>query len=427
MVAYLVAATLARSADGGAPVGLVLLAVDAGGGARAGGLLAACLTAPHLLGPWPARLLDRAADGRRVLAVAFVTYGVALGVAAATLGRAPLVLSAAAVAAAGTCGPLLTGGLSSTLGVVANDDARSEGWDAVTYGIAGTAAPAALAGLAVAMSPLLAVLSLAFAALAAAPVTLALPRSAPHAAPREALPVRRTLHLMATHGPLRRVTVATMVANVTGGALAVVAVLLGGALGAGPSAGAALMAAFGLGNLGGSLLVTAFPLRGEPEKLVARHVAVMAAAFAACAVAPSYPLALAAFAAAGASNAPFVTASLAARSRYSPLQARAQVFVALASVKVAVGSAGAALAGAAAGYGPRTLLAAGAALTATGAAATALDRRANRPDRPLPARAPRAEGWSPLRGSRPARQSRPPAGGGTRAARRTPAPRAPWG
>jgi hypothetical protein len=62
---YVVAATLVRSADGAAAVGLVLLAVSPSAhlahGARVGGVLAACLTAPHLLGPLLARRLDRAA------------------------------------------------------------------------------------------------------------------------------------------------------------------------------------------------------------------------------------------------------------------------------------------------------------------------------------------------------------------------------
>jgi hypothetical protein len=60
LVRYLAAATLVRAADGGAAVGLVLL-----GGPRLGGLLAACLTAPHLVGPALARRLDSARDDAR--------------------------------------------------------------------------------------------------------------------------------------------------------------------------------------------------------------------------------------------------------------------------------------------------------------------------------------------------------------------------
>ena len=112
---YLAAATLARGADAGAAVGLVLLAVSPAAGLHhgvgTGGLLAAALTSPHLLGPWVARRLDRARDGRRVLAAAFAAYGIALAAAALGLGRLPFPVVLAAVVAAGACGPLLTGGL----------------------------------------------------------------------------------------------------------------------------------------------------------------------------------------------------------------------------------------------------------------------------------------------------------------------------
>ena len=47
---YAFAATVARTADAGAAVGVVLLAAGGAGGVRLGGLLAAALTAPHLLG-----------------------------------------------------------------------------------------------------------------------------------------------------------------------------------------------------------------------------------------------------------------------------------------------------------------------------------------------------------------------------------------
>ncbi len=104
----------------------------------------------------------------------------------------------------------------------------------------------------------------------------------------------------------------------------------------------------------------------------------MAIALALCALAPSYRLALIAFALAGVANAPFFTATLAARSRYSPPEARAQVFVTLAGLKVAMASAGTALAGIAIDVGARPLLAAGAALTLAGATAAWIDRRHSR-------------------------------------------------
>jgi hypothetical protein len=181
--------------------------------------------------------------------------------------------------------------------------------------------------------------------------------------------------MMVGHGPLRRVGFATLLTALSLGGLPVLAVALAAVLHAPGGAGATLVAAFGAGNLAGSLLLTAFPLRGEPEVQTARHVALMGAALALCALAPSFPLALAAFAALGASNAPFFTATLAARERYAPPGARAQVFVSLAGAKVAFVSLGTALAAAAAGLGARPLLGAAAALTALGAAVATLDRR----------------------------------------------------
>jgi hypothetical protein len=369
LVRYLSAALLARGADSGAAVGLVLLAVSPAtglpNGAATGGLLAAGLTAPHLLGPWVARWLDRARDGRKLLAAAFAGYGTALAAAAILLGHARLPLVAALIGLAGLCGPLLTGGLSSQLAGIAGAQPRAqrraEGWDAVSYGLA---------------TPLVAVLTLASAPVAAATITLTLPRTAPSASsPDQALTVRAALQLMASHGPLRRVTVATMLTALSTGGLAVVAVVYGAQLSARPGAGAALAAAFGLGNLAGSLLLTALPLRGEPERLTARHVAIMAVALGLCAVAPTYPLAVAAFALVGASNAPFFTATLAARSLYSPPPARAQVFVSMAGLKVAMAAASTAIAGATIGHGPRGLLTVAAAITLLAAATALLDRR----------------------------------------------------
>jgi MFS family permease len=388
LIRYLIAATLARGADAGAAVGLVLLAiapaVHLARPTLVGGLLVTCLTAPHLTGPLSARLLDRARDGRYLLSGAFAVYGMALAAACLALGRAPWLVAGFLVVIAGICGPLVTGGLSSQLAtlVPAEDRAqrRALGWDSVSYGIAGSAGPAAVAGLAAVADPLFAALALSVAAGLAAAVVLTLPsgKTSPVAA-REVLPVRQTLALMLRSGPLRRVAYMTMVTAVPLGAVAVLAVSLGRQLGTTNAGGAALAAAFGVGSLLGSLGVTAFPLTGNAENLVVRWAALFGLAFALCAAAPGYPLAILAFAVAGACNAPFFTATLAARSAYSPAGARAQIFVSMAALKVATAALGTALAGVLGGIGPRVLLLAAAALVVTTAAVTVMDRRLGRP------------------------------------------------
>jgi hypothetical protein len=409
---YAAAATLVRSADAGAGLALVLLAMTPSAGLRhpgtTGGLLVAALSAPHLAGPLLARHLDTARDGRRLLAAAFVCYAVALSTGSRLLGHLPLPVVGLCIGAAGLCGPLLTGGLSSRLAAIARPDPYSQrqahGWDAVTYGLGGTAGPALVAVLATAASPLTAVLGLAVLALAGAGLTLQLPKeTVRHGDPApDVLTVREAGKLIVSIGPLRRVTYATLVTAAAGGGVALLAVALGSALSTWSSAGATLAAAFGVGTLIGSLLVTAFPMRGEPETLTSRAAFAVAFAFGLCAAAPTYPAALVAFTLAGAANAVFVTATLAARTMYAPPSARAQIFVSVAGVKVAAQSAGTAVTGALLSLGPRPILTAGAALTAGVGLATVVERRCQLRTGPAPAAASgqRAGRWPARPGRR---------------------------
>ncbi|CAH0201227.1 Leucine efflux protein [Arthrobacter sp. Bi83] len=79
---YVFAVTLVRSADGGAVVAIVLLAHSRGIPGWLAGLLGASITAPRLLGPFIARTLDTARDGRKVIAGSAVLHGLLLGAAA---------------------------------------------------------------------------------------------------------------------------------------------------------------------------------------------------------------------------------------------------------------------------------------------------------------------------------------------------------
>lgn len=379
---YACAAALARGADAGTAVGLVLLATATPGldnPALVGALLVACLTGPHLLGPVLAGRLDRARDGRRLIAVACVLYGLAAGSAALLLGRAPVAVVAALAVLAGACGPLLTGGLSSMLGpMVAGDEAarrRAHGVDALTYGIAATAGPAAVAGLAGLAGAWTAMLAVAAASMLAATLVLTLPKRDAAVAPEDVPPLRHTLRLIVTLGPLRRVLYTTVAVNAPAGAMAVLAVALAPSLGVDPGRAGLLVAGFGLGYLAGSLAVTARPLLGDPDRLVTVTGLLVGGGYTLVALVPGYGLTMAAFALTGALQAPLFAATLTARARYSPPGARAQVFVSMAALKVAAASAATAAAGAAMALGPRALLLIGAALVLTSAALTIPDRR----------------------------------------------------
>ncbi|MEU4603753.1 MFS transporter [Kribbella sp. NPDC023972] len=379
---YFVAASLARAADSGAAVGLVLLAVaqpDLSHPEAVGGILAAGLTAPHVLGPVVARRLDRARDSRRYLFVAFVLFGGALAGSAMLLGRVPLVLVLLATVVAGCCGPLLTGGMSSRVADLTGPDQRTrrrgEGLDLLSFSVASVAGPAGVAALAAVTDPRVALVSLGAAAIVAAFITLTLPPAVTDdGKSKDAEKVRAVLKLLVRHGPLRRVNYATMLTAMSNGGLAVIAVVLATHLTGRSSAGATLMAVLGVGSLVGALLVTAFPLRGEPDRLTTRYVALTGAATAICAFTPSYVVALVAFALIGLGNALFGAATFAARSEYAPPAARAQVFVTMASLKIAAASAGSALAGILSFLGPHGLPLAAATVVLLGALLTVIDR-----------------------------------------------------
>ncbi|TDD22178.1 MFS transporter [Kribbella turkmenica] len=380
---YFVAASLARAADSGAAVGLVLLAVDHSElrhPEAVGGLLAAGLTAPHLLGPVVAKRLDQARDSRRYLFAAFMLFGCALAAAAFLLGRVPLPFVVLMTVVAGTCGPVLTGGISSRVADLTGPDQRArrrgEGLDVLSYSTAAICGPAGVAALAAATNPLTALAVLGAAAVLAAFLALTLPPStADDGNPKVAASVRSVLTMLIRNGPLRRVNYATMFTAISNGSLPVVAVILAVHLTGRATGGATMMAFLGVGSLAGAVLLTLFPLRGEPDRLTTRYVALVGIATALCALPTNYPLALLAFAFVGFANAPFGTATFAARSEYAPPAARTQVFVTMASLKIAAASAGSALAGVLTSLGPRGLPLAAAAVVVLAALGTTVDRR----------------------------------------------------
>jgi hypothetical protein len=372
---YAVAATLARLGDAGAGVGVVLLAVARMGssGALVGGLLAAALTVPHVCGGWLGRVVDRAHDVRRPLAAGCAVYAVALAVAVALLLAGWPWPAGAALLLAGLCGPLLTGGLSSLVAGLGAAPDRAHGFDAITYAVAGSAGPAAVAGLAAALSPAVGLWGIGALVLFAAALIRFLP-----VAPQDRRPSERpggsAAVLLLTVRPLRRVMLTTLAAAATGGAIAVAAVLLAVDLSGDGNRGAWLVCALGLGNLAGALVVVARPLRGDAVRRSLGFAAALGVGYLLVAGAPSFPLAIAAFAFVGLLTAPWVTATLDARGEHAPAGRRGQVFAAMAGWKIAAASAGSAIAGIASGLGPRLVIIVGAGATLACVAIAACDR-----------------------------------------------------
>ena len=346
---YVFAATLVRSADGGAVVAIVLLARASGMPGWVAGLLGASITAPHLLGPFIARSLDTARDGRQVIAVSAVLHGVLLGAAAMLLPINWPVWSAALLFASGLFGPMLTGGISSRLPAIAGPGQRSQrraqSWDVASYGLSGTLGPAAVAWIAATADPLTAAMALAAAPVLGAGAVLALPRQEPRNATVEVPSPARTLRLLLRRGPLRRTLGLTVAVAFSVAALPIYAVAIAPVLG-GASAAGTLMAVYGAGNLLGSAGLMLWPLRGDADRLVSALAFLVAATLTVVVLAPTLLSSLVAFGLAGVGNAMFFAATLAARSEYAPVESRGQVFIWVGALKIAAGSAGTAAAGA---------------------------------------------------------------------------------
>lgn len=154
---YACAAMLARIADGGGVLAVILLCQSSEQYFAVTGWMAACITLPHMLGPFIARRIDTASDGRKVIAAACLAYSVITGLMTATFGHVPLLLTALLLIAAGLCGPLLTGGISTFQPAIAGPDQRSQrraqGLDVATYGFGGTIGPSAVAAISAWASP----------------------------------------------------------------------------------------------------------------------------------------------------------------------------------------------------------------------------------------------------------------------------------
>lgn len=347
---YVLAATLARSADGGAVVAIVLLVTTSGAPLWLAGILGACITAPHLFGPFIARSLDTARDGRTVIAVACMAHGVTLAAAVMLYPLTPPIFPALLLIASGLVGPLLTGGISSRLAAIAGSDRisqrRAQGWDVATYGIGGTIGPSLVAAVAAWADPAVAALLLAGSTFAAAAVIRLLPYSPPAAVPSEIPRAGRTLMMMLASGPLRRTLYLTVVVALSVATLPLTAVASTGELRVEPAAAGIMTAAYGVGGLAGSAGVMIRPLRTDADPLMTWLAAVLGIALCGVTVAGIFPVAVAAYALAGALNSYFFAATLAARSEYAPTQARGQIFVWIGALKITAGSTGTASAGA---------------------------------------------------------------------------------
>ncbi|MEU8773831.1 MFS transporter [Streptomyces sp. NPDC048606] len=370
---YLGAALAARFASEGMGMAVVLLALERTGSAAHGAFVLTAWLAPNVLAAPPAGVLAaRTRRPRLFYPGALAGFTVAVATLSVLLGRAPTPVVLAVAVLGGTCGPMVTGGLSSLVAGLLPEGPRRErayGWDASTYNAAAVTAPAVVGLTAAYASAAQAMLALALSGTLAVALAATLPYEDRGAGPsREGPRVGLGAGLAALWRvrELRAVTSATTLAFVGVGALTTTSVLLARGLGS-PGGGGVLVTSFAVGALAGSLtlgrMTSVAPGRMACAAMAATGVALAGAAFAA-----SLPLTAVLFALAGVCDGPLLTATLRIRSEFAPPGTRAQVFTLGAGLKVTAASAGAALVGLAAAAPAWTLLLGIAGLQLAGAA-----------------------------------------------------------
>ncbi|NXY95403.1 MFS transporter [Streptomyces sp. BR123] len=377
---YLAAAVAARFASEGMSLAVVLLALERTGSAAYGAFVLTAWLAPHVLAaPLAGAAAGRARRPRLFHVGALAGFTSAVAALAVLLGRAPLPVVLAVAVLGGSCGPMVTGGMSSLVAGLVSAGARRDrayGWDASTYNAAAVTAPAVvgLVAAAGAAAPAMAVLALGGAVAAALVATLPFGgagaasrdesgRTTRTAAPTVASPsgaggsragLGGGLAALWRIPELRAITAATTLAFAGLGSLTTTSVLLAGRLGS-PGAGGVLMTAFALGALGGSL--TLGRLAGvEPGRMARWAMAGTGVALGAAAFSPSVAVGAALFAVAGVCDGPLLTATLRIRADHAPDAVRTQVFTLGAGLKLTAASVGAALVGLAADVPPQLLL-----------------------------------------------------------------------
>ena|SRR5690349_8710765 len=121
----LTAATLARTADASAGVVIILTSIERYGSPAPGAIALAALLIPHVVaGPFAGIITDRARRPRLVHAAFVAVFALFLGAVPLLLGRLPLPAVVLLAVIAGTCGPMIFGGLSSRVDDVTPPDRR---------------------------------------------------------------------------------------------------------------------------------------------------------------------------------------------------------------------------------------------------------------------------------------------------------------
>ena len=356
-----VGATLSRLSTEMNSVAVVLFVLAETHSPQIAGLTVAASTLPTVVtGPLVGAWLDRSRHRRAAFLASPLLLAVAMCGFLVVGDRLPAGVLVLMGFIAGLPSPVRTGGFSGLIPTVVPEPIlpRAYGFEAVSYNVAGIAGPALAGAVAGALGASWAIVATAVVALVAVVVVAQVPIVPATGQQRQFLPALRAgLALLWRVRPLRSVTVATTVSQLSFGLIVVAFPLLAHDLGHARAAGGLLFSVFAVGALVGSVSYARVAARVAEEPAAMIGFVIFAATLGAIAAAPTLQIALIASFAAGLVDGPLLAATLNLRQRHAPGWLRTQVFTTAASLKIGAFAVGSALAGPMAGWvGARGML-----------------------------------------------------------------------
>lgn len=376
---YFVTAVMARLANEGLRLALILAAADSPAGLTLGGLLVAAFLIPSVVAaPIVGRLADMSPNPNRLYSLAFVFNGALIALCGLLLDHIHPAIILVLAGIGGSVGPLMQGGLSSLVGVIVPKTRMHQAYalDVVTYNVSAILAPAIVAAVAGLVSPLASLLMLSALMLGAAASMQRLPLNRGNTRSLIAAPSpAEGFRAIATITPLRSTVVATSMSAIGIGIIPIAATKL--AMDTFSVNAGVILSTMAVGSLAGSLAYAVRPFgTGAPHRLVPVIGMVIAIPIALIAVTSSTIAGLALFAFAGMLGGPQGTSQFSVRDRFSPANARTQVFTLSTSLKTTSAALGAATAGLVSGASPALLLLIAASANILGGGIALLDLRA---------------------------------------------------
>lgn len=351
LLAYYPAAFFARMATGGSAVAVILLARQYGIEGTMTGLLAACLTAPHVLGPLYGRWLDHANDARKILSCAAFAFPLSFLLAIWGFTQGMLWLSVLALLVCGACSSFLMGGLSSQLIHLVEKQLPkqrlAQSWDTITYGIGLTLGPMLIALLVNILNVEQAVGLVMTFPFFSGILIFCFPRRSQQgeAGNRVNLGMKAVVQIIVQSRPLKITLAMTSGASFAMSALPVLAVFFSEAWLGESNPGAWLATAYGAGCICGAVFLVIRPLKSDALTLLKNIGASLLVMLLLVIFSQNMFTGIVSYLLCGVVNSIFFAATLAARTEHAPSQGAAQIYLWVAAAKITAASLGAFLAG----------------------------------------------------------------------------------